>query len=211
MSNDKNTSTSIGRKVVLIVAVLGVAAMFFSSMLYRWENPSLQKAMRQQAPAGQGASGMPDAAPEGMGEMAGMDMEGVRAMIAGLEKKLEENPADMEALLQLASIRTMRGDKEGAVGYLDRAQVAAGSDKMTLMDIAGRWYELDRFDKASETLEIILKAEPEEMFAHYNLGVLYKYRLNNPEKAEAHLRKVAEGEHEFDDLREQAKKALEDG
>jgi hypothetical protein len=49
------------------------------------------------------------------------------------------------------------------------------------------------------------------MFAHYNLGVLYKYRLDQPQKAEAHLRTVAEGEHSFDDLREQARKALEDG
>jgi tetratricopeptide (TPR) repeat protein len=174
-------------------------------MLYRWENPSLQKAMRQQSAPSQGPSG---GMPEGMG---GMDMDGVRAMIQGLEKRLEENPEDLEALMQLANIRMLRGDKEGAAAYLDRVQSAAGTDKMALMDLAGRWFEMDRFDKAAIALETILQSEPDEMFAHYNLGVLYKYRLDQPQKAEAHLRTVAEGEHSFDDLREQARKALEDG
>jgi|GEM_PF-6225515 Flp pilus assembly protein TadD len=205
MTNDKQSSPTVGRKVVLVAAVIGIAAIFFSSMLYRWENPSLQKAMRQQSAPSQGPSG---GMPEGM---AGMDMEGVRAMIQGLEKRLEENPEDLEALMQLANIRMLRGDKEGAAAYLDRVQSAAGTDKMALMDLAGRWFEMDRFDKAAIALETILQSEPDEMFAHYNLGVLYKYRLDQPQKAEAHLRTVAEGEHSFDDLREQARKALEDG
>lgn len=212
MNKDKGASFPLGRKAVILAGVLGLAAMFFSSMLYRWENPGLQKAMRQQTAEAPGGAGAPSGgAPEGMGGLAGMDMEGVRAMIAGLEKRLEETPEDLEALLQLASIRTMRGDKDAAAAFLDRAEAAAGTDKLALMDIAGRWYELDRYDKAAEALETILKAEPDEMFAHYNLGVLYKYRLNQPEKAEEHLRKVAEGKHDFEDLREQAKKALQDG
>ncbi|MGE4291822.1 MAG: tetratricopeptide repeat protein [Desulfovibrio sp.] len=211
MSKDNGSVFTPGRKIVLLLAVLGLAAMFFSSLFYRWEHPGLQKAMRQQASEAPQAPGAAGSAPEGMGGMAGMDMEGVRAMIAGLEKRLEENPKDIEALLQLASIRTMRGDKEGAAGFIDRAQAAAGSDKLALMDIAGRWFELERFDKAAQALETILRSEPDEMFAHYNLGLLYKYRLNQPEKAREHLEKVAQGKHDFEDLREQAQKALADG
>lgn len=207
MTNAQSTPPAVGRRIVILAAVLGILAIFVSSMLYRWDNPSLKKTMRQPSASAPGAPGAQGGMSEGM---AGMDMEGVRSMIEGLEQRLEENPEDLEALMQLANIRILRGDREGAAQYLDRAQQAAAADKMALMDLASRWFELDRYDKAAQTLEQILVNEPEEVFAHYNLGVLYKFRLDEPEKGERHLRRVAEGEHGFDDLRAQAKKALEE-
>ena len=142
--------------------------------------------------------------------MGGMDMEGVRTMVEALEKRLELNPkADSEALFQMESIRSMRGDREGAAAYLERIEALGLTDKAQLMELAGRWFNLEDHARAARTLEGILALDPEEMFAHYNLGVLYKYRLAEPEKARMHLEKVAKGEHSFEELRTQAAKELE--
>lgn len=191
-----------GRKLVFGAVALCLAAMLVASMAYRFDNPSIQKPMRQQQVA---------QAPEGMGGMAGsgMDMDAVREMLAALEQRIEADPADVEALMQAANIYIMRQDKGRAMDYLERAQQAAGGDPEALMQLSKLFFDLGEFERARQSVAAILEAQPENMFARFNMGVILKYRLNKPEEAEGYFRQVAEGDHEFEELRVEAKKELQ--
>ena len=117
MTVDPTVSTR-GRKAALLVTAVGLAAVFVGSLVYRMENPGMQKQVQSKA-----ASGMPAQ----MGEQ-GMDMDAVRQMMAALEDRVAKDPADLEALFQLAEIQLMRQDKEGALAYLDQAREQAGDE-----------------------------------------------------------------------------------
>lgn len=206
MTDTTAKPSNLAKALVMGAVALGVIAIFGSSMFYRFENPELQKQMRQQAPAGMGgqASSGEGGMPSGM-----MDMDGVREMLDGLEKRIEENPKDLDALMQAANIYMMRQDKETALDYLGKARELGGDDPQTLMQLSRLFFDLGEFEMAKGTIETILKNDPNDMFAHFNLGVILKYRLDNKVAAEEHFRIVVESEHGFEDLRTEAKKELE--
>ncbi|MGE4506372.1 MAG: tetratricopeptide repeat protein, partial [Desulfovibrionaceae bacterium] len=146
---------------------------------------------------------------EGMGEGMGMDMDAVRDMLAALEARIEADPGDAEALLQAATIYLMRRDAGHAGSYITRAREAAKDDTLALMQVAKLYFDIGEFEPARESMARILELEPENMFARFNMGVLLKYRLEKSKEAEEYFRQVAEGEHGFDELREEAKKELQ--
>jgi Flp pilus assembly protein TadD len=197
----------LGRKVVIAALAVALAAMFVTSLAYRFTHPSMQKAMRPQAAQATGGAGA--SMGEGMGEGMGMDMDAVREMLAALEERIEADPGDVEALLQAANIYLMRRDAGHAEGYIERAHEAAKDDTMALMQVAKLYFDIGEFEPAREAMGRILELEPENMFARFNMGVLLKYRLEKPKEAEEYFRQVAEGEHGFDELREEAKKELQ--
>lgn len=204
MTEDITKKSALGRKIVLGVVALGLAAMFLGSLVYRFANPELQKTMRQaQAPSGMGGN-MGQGAPEGM-----MDMDAVRQMLQSLEDRIAQHPEDVEALMQAANIYVMRRDKETALGYLQRARKASGGEVQALMQLSRLFFDLEEFETARACVEDILKADPDNMFAHFNLGVILKYRLDNKKEAEEHFRIVVDGDHSFEDLRNEAKKELQ--
>lgn len=192
--------TAVGRKLVLAVMAVGVLALFASSLYYRFNNPDLTRNLsaRAQAPASMA----------GQGGMTGMDMEAVRTMLESLEARVAENPGDLEALFQLANIQVMRGDKTSAMAWLNQARGHAGDEKAALQQLAMTYYELQAFPEAAEMVRILLEMDPDDMHARYNLGILYKYRLERSEEARALFEEVVRGSHSNEQLRADAEKEL---
>ncbi|MBU1247936.1 MAG: hypothetical protein KKB70_04495 [Proteobacteria bacterium] len=205
MTTSETTRPAKGKMIVLAVVAISLLAMLAGSLVYRFAHPELQKAMREQEVA-QAPSGMDEAG----GMPAGaMNMDAVREMLEALETRISENPKDLEALMQASNIYMMRQDKATALSYLDRAKAASNGDLETLMQLSKLYFDLGEFERTTESIGEILKADPNNMYAHFNMGVVLKYRLENLEEAEKHFKLVADGEHEFEDLRNAAKKELE--
>ncbi len=203
MTNDKIIKSSLGKKIVLGVLAAGVVAMFLTSLVYRFTNPEMQKTMRQQDVA-QVPEGMGAAAPEGM-----MNMDEVREMLDALEERISTNSNDVEALLQAANIFIMRQDTAKAVEYMNRAGESSEASLDVFMQLSKLYYDLGEFELAIGAIDSILEIEPDNMFAHFNRGVVLKYRLERPQEAEVEFRLVAEGEHGIEDLREAALKEMQ--
>ena len=103
----------------------------------------------------------------------------------------------------------MRRDLDSALGYLHKAKHVAGNNLMFLMQLAQNFFELEQFEDARECLERILQQEPENMIAHYNLGIVLKYHLAQSQKAKEQFRFIVQAEHATEQLRAEAQKELE--
>lgn len=207
MTTTKSSASCPGPKVAAALVASAVIAIFVTSLVYRVQNPGMQKIIRPYHAASQ-AGGMPSMPGAGDGEAPGMGMDAVRAMLESLRARVAKEPGDVEALLQLAKIQRMRGDTAAAAGYMDAALESVGGNPNALHELAGMYYDMQQNDKAMRVLKMLLVGHPDDAFAHFNLGVLYRYRLKDPGKAEEQYRAVLElpgGE----DVKEQARTELE--
>ena len=155
--------TDASRRIVLGALSLGLGVMFALSLAWRMgDHPLVRQNMR---PAAQAA---PKAQPS--------------ASIMALMQKLQSNPNDVEALLQLAGLFAERGDNDAAKEMAQRAVVAAPSDHRPpyLMGVVlarqGQWAE------AADSLERSIHLK-DDAATRYSLAVIYRYHLNDEAKA----------------------------
>jgi len=160
------------RVTLFLLACLGV--MIFAAVVYRVENPTnVQQEERREMPGG--------------GSMDKMgDMAGVSAMM----KRLQDNPDDVEAMrsLGMSFMEMQAWDK--ALSFWDMVLERRADDVMALNQKGFCLFELEQYAEAAGLFERMLGIEKENFHAHYNLGVIYKYYLEQPDTAAAHFQAV---------------------
>lgn len=183
-----------GAKLVLLIAVAGLAAMLVWSVGYRADHPSLSVKPRATQAEDHG-----DENP--MGNMG---------MITELMKKLEENPKDVHTLHTLGEqfMRMQAWDRAEAL--LSRALVVEPGNLQVLNLLGITEFNLKRFEDAAGKFELILELEPENVMAKYNLGILHGHFLNDKAKGAGYLQAVIDSPAADDRTREEAKTALKE-
>jgi tetratricopeptide (TPR) repeat protein len=179
------------RAMYFLLACLGV--MLFAAVSYRVENPSIvQHEQPREMPGG-----------GGMGQMGG-DMAAVSAMM----KKLQENPEDVQAMRSLGmSFMDMQAwDK--AMSFWDMLLERDANDVMALNQKGFCLFEMEKYAEAAELFERMLTIEQKNFHAHYNLGVIYKHYLSEPDKAAAHFQAVIDAAPDDPGLIENARREL---
>lgn len=174
----------------LFLAIVGVAllVMLGGSFLYRLSNPGLVVEGRQQAP--QATSGP-------------TENDGVGMMM----QRLQQNPADLEALLFLGEHFLGHDDWERAEAFLQRAVVAAPSEPRPLYLLGISQYHRKEYAKAAESFERMLTLN-DEPAARYNLGLLYRHYLGDASKAIVHLKAVVDAKDAPEELKKLAAEEL---
>jgi tetratricopeptide (TPR) repeat protein len=168
----------IGRKTVLGLMAVGVLAMFATSFVYRMENPSLTE--RVERPAGMGGMGK-------NGQMTG-PMKEIMELMQGLQEK----PEDVALLLRAAEQFMMMNAWERAAVFLDKAASLEPDNPQVLNDQGIALYNMKKPEDALGKFERLLEKNPDDYRARYNLGLLYKYALKNPDKARECFQAVAD-------------------
>ena len=108
----------------------------------------------------------------------------VDAAIPLLEQALELEPGLARAHFFLGTARRSLGEYDAAMSHLEAAREAYPRDRVVLGQI-GRLHFLQRqFDDAIETFEEVLRIDPEDLLAHYNLMLSYQ-GAGDPERAAA--------------------------
>lgn len=161
------------RALFFLLACLGV--MLFAAVTYRVENPSIVQHEQPREMPGTG----------GMEQMGG-DMAAVSAMM----KKLQENPEDIEAMRALGMSFMDMQAWDRAISFWDMILERNENDVMALNQKGFCLFELEKYAEAAEFFERMLTIEQKNYHAHYNLGVIYKYYLELPEKAVPHFQAV---------------------
>lgn len=179
-----------GRLVLAFVA-FGLLVMFVASFLYRLERPSLE--VRQERKA------------EGMGQA----MNGPMKEVMALMQKLQENPDDPGLQLAMAERFMAMGAYDRAKVFLDKVAKVRPEDPDVQNALGVTLFNLKDIPGAQAAFEGMLARDQADYRARFNLALLYKYGINDQDKAAQALRAVIEAPETDAATREQARQELE--
>lgn len=181
------------RKVALMIAGISLAAMVAYSVGYRMEHPSLTKHNNDHPGHAEHASDMGD---------------NPMAMVGALMQKLQENPGDIDLMSTLGRSFMSMQSWERALTFWDMILEVEAENTLALNQKGVCLFRLKRFKEAAEPLERILVIDKEDLHARFNLGILYKHYLDNPDQAKAYFQAVLDAKPDDKTLLEGARKEL---
>jgi cytochrome c-type biogenesis protein CcmH/NrfG len=111
------------------------------------------------------------AASEAMPSMAAM--ESVHKTLERLKHNLEANPEDLVSIDSLATMFSIAGSFDKASKYYERHLEIEPDNNEIKMALAHSYFQLKRTSDALALVQGVLKKEPTNVFALYNLGVIY--------------------------------------
>jgi tetratricopeptide (TPR) repeat protein len=168
MSTVMITQHDQGRRFVVAVMGLGLAFLFIASILYVVQNPSLTMQARQDQHAAA--------------------MSKIAELMAGLDKE----PNHLPTLMTLGDQFMRIGSWEQAVVFWKRALAVDPAQDQALNGLGVAYYNLDKFSESAEQFERMIALLPDNYRAHFNLGMLYKHYLDQPQRARTHFERVLE-------------------
>lgn len=195
MATNEAPGPNAAGRLVLAFMAFALLVLFVGSFLYRMQRPSLE--VRQERRAG----GMP----QGM-EQA---MNGPMKEVLALMQKLKEHPDDPDLQLAMAEQFMAMGSFERAKTFLDKVVKVRPENPDVQNALGVTLYNLKDIDGAKAAFEGMLTRDPNDYRARFNLGLLYKYALNAPDKAAEALRAVADNPKTDPKTRETVLKELE--
>lgn len=193
------TETSPGAnasgRMVLAFLAFCLVVIFAASFVYRLERPSLEVHQKK------GPAGMPQ----------GMDnaMNGPMREVMELMQKLQENPDDPGLQMAMAERFLAMGSYDRAKAFLDKLVKVRPDDPDVLNALGVVLYNQKDPEGAKAAFEAILAKDPEDYRARFNLGLLYKYALGQPEKAKEALSAVIASPKTDPETRKTAQTELE--
>lgn len=181
------------RELVACVMGVGLVLMLGAALTYMVEQPGL--IVHQQG----GAAVAPEA---GAGMPGATDAQ--NAALMGQMERLQKNPQDTEALLNLAGHFLHTEDYARAENFAMRAVMAtqgeASATPLYMLSMAQ--HSQGRHQEAAISLEKSL-ALKEDAETRYSLGILYRYFLKDEERGKAELQKALAAPGATDVLKKQ--------
>lgn len=121
---------------------------------------------------------------------SGIDLSNIQR-INDLEAKLNANPDDVEALLELANLNFDSGFYDKAIPLYQRYLDKIPEDADARIDMGVSMYNLSDFDGAIREMKKALEYEPKHQIGHLNLGVV-NLTAGNIDVAKEWFRKALE-------------------
>ena len=190
METNKSFPASAQSKVLWFL-LAGLAVMIFSTIVYRVEHPSIVQHEEQR-------------------RMPGGDMENMGGMgnITALMQKLQDHPEDIDTMRALGMAFMDMQAWEKSQSFWDMLLKKDPHDVIALNQKGICLFELKQYAEAAEQFEHMLSTEEHNYHAHYNLGILYKHYLEQPDKAKPHFQTVLDAKIDDPELVESAKREL---
>ena len=173
MTEAAHSTSAVHRRLVLGGMALGLAVMLLVSLAYR-----LGSHPPTMPPAGASAA-------SGTGGDAGAATPEQAATIAAMQK-LQADPNDVDALLELADLFMRQNSPESAQGFINRALVAAPGDARPSYYQGVLDARKGKYPEAAEAMTRSLRLQ-DNPTVRYSLAVVYRYHLNDDAKAKEQL------------------------
>lgn len=109
------------------------------------------------------------------GAQAGVQQE----TLADLEKKVQDNPRDVDALLRLAGTYMQESKQDKAAETYEKALAIEPGNGQIRLDLALTYFLMGQNDKAIENIQQEIKTHPDNKEAHYYLGQVLAYGKND--------------------------------
>lgn len=102
--------------------------------------------------------------------------------INSLRERVQANPDDHQAMLNLAHLLNDSGFYQEAVNWYNQYLDVHPQDADVYVDRGVCYYEMNRFDQAIESMEKGIEINPNHQIAHFNMGIVH-LAMNNIEEA----------------------------
>ena len=132
-------------------------------------------------------------------------MQRVQQLMAALQ----DNPEHVPTLVGLAGAFLESESPEQAARFARKALDIKGDHPQALMYLATSQYRTHAHEEAARTLRQLLEITPDDPWVRYNLGIVLKYNLEQPEAATEHFRKAREDAASHPDLLDRLEHELE--
>lgn len=199
----KNAPLGGGQKIILVALLGAILAMFVGSFLYRMQGKGLVVEVRQER-GGMGGMGEAMGGQGGPMGMMGVDMEQLREQM----RKMQENPTDVKNLLELSNTFMMMQAWDKALEFVGMAAKAAPEDLNVHRAMGMVRFERKEYPEAKKSFDLVLKKEPDDVLAHYNMGILLKHYMKKPAEGDAHFRRVVQLNPKDQDVLKSAQEEL---
>lgn len=201
-----HVSTPSFLPLLILLCLLAMFAASFQSLMLK---PTGNNAAHGNAGAAAVAT-----ATEGIGTLpeggSSLDLTEKQAdELTVLMKKLQTNPNDADALMEIGDTFLMAGDWQRADVFLTRAVLSRPGDIRPRYMLGISQYQQKKMDDAAGTFEELLTIK-EDPAALYNLAIIYKYHLNNRSRASELLQKILDSSEADVDTVEKSKKEMQD-
>ncbi len=176
---------NLGHKLVHVLIACAIGSMFVSSFFFRIQNPSLTIQVEEESSSA-----------------------GPMAEISHLMQKLQDNPRDVPTLQKLGLAFMSMQAWDRAMRFWERILEIENGNNYARSKLALCYFHKKEYAKSVQEFKGIIQNRPDDYYAHYNLGILYSYYLNQQEKGQRHLQKIIESKQANENLREKAKTEL---
>lgn len=105
---------------------------------------------------------------------------------------LKGAPNDVSRILQVADIFNRNRDWANALAFLARATQAAPNDPRPWHHLGVTHAKSGNFSAAVQSFERAITIAPDNHRAHFNLAVIYRHYLNQPDRAAALLKTITD-------------------
>ncbi|MFV0348385.1 MAG: tetratricopeptide repeat protein [Halodesulfovibrio sp.] len=190
-TNGTLTALNGGKKIVLGLIGLSLCAILVASFAYRTSHPNLTEPGRQPA-----AQSMPSGGDNGADELT------------HLMALMKEDPNNVGVLKQLTDFFIRQQDWNRAGFFVQKAQVVAPSDPQVLYMQGIILFNEQKPAEAVEVFESLIALE-DDASARYNLGIIYKHFLKQPEKAKPHFEALLANPKADAELKKRAQSELD--
>ncbi|MFW5730104.1 MAG: tetratricopeptide repeat protein [Desulfonatronovibrionaceae bacterium] len=157
------------RKSTALVSMICLAAILAVSLIDRIQDPGIT------VQTGSGPS---------------QQEQAMMSQLTELMTEVERNPDNVQALTELAHIFMLMEAWERSLNFWERVLALEPEDPMALNQAGFCLFQLERHEEAVTYFEKLLDIDPENYHSHFNLGIIFKYYLNDQDRAEKHFQAV---------------------
>lgn len=158
-------------KIVALVSMICLAVIVAVSLINRIQDPGITVQTRS-GPSQQ--------------EQAMM------SQLTELMAEVERNPDNASALAELAHIFMLMEAWERSLHFWEKLLELEPDDPMALNQAGFCLFQLERHQEAVAYFEKLLGLDPDNYHSHFNLGIIFKYYLNDQDRAEKHFQAILE-------------------
>ena len=176
------------QKSVAFLAIVCLAVIFLSSLWSRVQNPSITVETRT---------------------ASSTEEQAVMAQVSVLMAEVEKNPENVQALAELAHAFMLMQAWERSYAFWKRILVLEPENKLALNQAGFTLFQQERYGEAVDYFKALLKLDEESYRSLFNLGIIYKYYLDDQEKAEANFQRILDIGPEDPQLLERVRRELD--
>lgn len=104
----------------------------------------------------------------------------IMSMVAKLMERVQKDPQDKQSLLTLAHVFMKMEVWDQAISFWEKFLQLSPTDQQARQQLAWCYFKAKEFSQARDELALVLAKEPDNIYALYNQGIIYKYFLHQP-------------------------------